>query len=263
MLFDCCVNLADKRFDADREQILPRARAAGVGAMLLTAADLASSHSLLAMLPELQQHGFELYTTCGVHPHQALHWQSDCYQQLRELALNAEVKAVGEAGLDFARNLSPRSKQIEVLYEQIQLAMELDKPLFFHERDASDSFQTIIDEYTTKLPPCLLHCFTGSKTSLKRYLDYGFYIGITGWVCDPRRGVELSQLLRYIPLDRIIFETDAPYLVPKTMATKPKKGRNEPMYLPAIISYCAQVLQRSEAQLGAAGTRNARKFLRL
>ena len=263
MLFDCCVNLADKRFESDRAEVLQRARAAGVGAMLLTASDLGSAQAVAAICAAESSEDLELYATCGVHPHNARYCKPGWQQELRQLAQDESVYAVGETGLDFFRNLSPAATQETVFREQLQIAAGIDKPLLLHERDASDNFVEIIDEFSGKLPPCLVHCFTGSKAALEQYLDRGFYVGVTGWICDPERGRRLQGLLQYIPQDRLILETDSPYLTPKILQQRPSNGRNEPMYLADIARYCAELLQCPEEQLIANTNRNTRAFLRL
>ena len=263
MLFDCCVNLADKRFEADRDQVLYRARAAGVGAMLLTASDLGSANAVAAICKAEASEDLQLYATCGVHPHNARYCKDGWERELRQLAQDDSVYAVGETGLDFFRNLSPAEIQESVFRKQLRIAVEIDKPLLLHERDASDNFVEILDEFADKLPPCLVHCFTGSKAALNQYLDRGFYVGITGWICDPDRGRRLQGLLQDIPQDKLILETDSPYLTPKILQERPPSGRNEPMYLADIARYCAQLLECPEEQLIADTNRNTRAFLRL
>ena len=262
-LFDSCVNLADKRFDSDRAEVLSRARAAGVGAMLLTASDLASAKAVAAICAAESSADLQLYATCGVHPHNAMHCKPSWQQELQQLAQGEAVHAIGETGLDFFRNLSPVAIQEEVFRKQLQIAIEIDKPVLLHERDASAAFVKILDEFAGELPPCLVHCFTGDRAALDQYLDRGCYIGVTGWICDPERGRRLRGLLQHIPQDKLILETDAPYLTPKILQPKPKGGRNEPMYLVDITRYCAQLLQCPEDELIANTNRNARAFLKL
>ena len=263
MLFDCCVNLADKSFDDDRLEVLQRARAAGVGAMLLTATDLKSAFDVIDHCRRLADNGVELYATCGLHPHHARLWDADYGKELSALATTPLVRAIGETGLDYYRKFSPITQQLKVFNEQVQIAINLQKPLLLHERDAADSFEQVMSEHVGKLPRCLLHCFTGSKSSLRKYLDYDFYIGITGWVCDPARGDRLRELVKFIPPNRLVLETDAPYLLPKTLQTKPKSRRNEPMYLPEVARYCAELLNCDPEQLISESTDNARAFLGL
>ena len=181
----------------------------------------------------------------------------------------ANVVAVGECGLDFNRDFSPRPIQQQVFAEQLQLAKAVDKPVYLHERDAFATQIGMLSEHN--ISRGVAHCFTGDTQQLKAYLDLGLYIGITGWVCDERRGQSLQQALGYIPADRLLLETDAPYLLPRTLTPKPKSRRNEPAFLPAIAAtvavltgtdiatLSAQTLSNSESLFGisfAPGTAN-------
>ena len=164
----------------------------------------------------------------------ARNWQAGTRKQLRELADSDRVKAIGEAGLDYNRNYSSHEQQIPAFKQQIELAVELQKPLFLHERDAHIDFLKILTDYKNDLGPTVVHCFTGDQQALENYLRMDLYIGITGWICDERRGAHLHELVGIIPRDRLLIETDAPYLFPRTIRPRPKKLRNEPAHLPHI-----------------------------
>ena len=240
-LADIGVNLADRRFRNDLDEVLQRARAAGVFVQIITGTSLTGSTDAVALA---DQHD-NLFATVGVHPHQASDVNSAVLSDLRQLATQARVCAVGETGLDFNRDFSPRPDQERAFGEQLQLACELQLPVFLHQRDAHERFLPMLKEQRDRLPQAVVHCFTGSKTELFDYLDLDCHIGITGWICDERRGQALQQLVTSIPADRLLLETDSPYLLPRNMNEKPhRSGRNEPAYLPWVankVAACRQV----------------------
>ena len=164
--------------------------------------------------------------------------------------------AIGECGLDFNRNYSPHPDQEKWFISQIELALELGRPLFLHSRDAHPRFAQILRHH--RVTRAVAHCFTGEKEELHAYLDLGLYIGITGWICDERRGTHLLQLVRDIPADRLLLETDSPYLTPRDMRPQPKSRRNEPAFLPHIARTVARALGRPLEEVAAQTTRNAR-----
>jgi len=181
---------------------------------------------------------------------------------LRRLASHQEVVAIGECGLDFHRNFSPRPEQEKWFEAQVALAEELQMPLFLHERDARHRFCEILSAFRKQVP-AVLHCFTGAAETLKVCLDMGLHIGVTGWICDERRGLGLREQVREIPLDRLMIETDAPFLLPRTMPTKPKAGRNEPAFLPYVLQTVAECLGKPAEEVAEATTKTAKSFFRL
>ena len=235
-MIDIGINFTDKAFSKDLPECISAAHTAGVTQMIVTGTDIGGSQQA-ALLAEA--HTGLLFSTAGVHPHHAKDWLPSDYESLKKLAQLDQVVAIGEAGLDFNRDFSPRNQQEAVFQFQIHLAIELNLPLFLHERDAHKRQQMILQEYRDKLPNTVIHCFTGDKTALFNYLDLGCYIGITGWVCDERRGKELQTLVKQIPKDRLMIETDGPYLLPRNIKPKPKSRRNEPKYLPHIANNIA------------------------
>src|ERR1051325_394249 len=199
-LIDIGVNLGHASFNADRGQVIERAVAAGVEVMIVTGTSVKSSREarqLAAPLPGT------LYSTAGVHPHNARQCDDTTIKTLRELANEPEVMAIGECGLDFDRDFSPRPLQERWFAAQVALACELKMPLFLHERKAHRRFAEILNDYHGQYEAAVVHCFTGEGEELKAYLDMGLYIGITGWICDERRGLHLRELLRQVPLDRL------------------------------------------------------------
>lgn len=263
-LVDIGVNLTHRSFANDRPAVLSRARAAGVRTLILTGTSVAHSREALALARE---HPGALYATAGIHPHDAKNGGPAAMQELRALAAHPQVVAVGECGLDFNRNFSPPEVQKQVFAAQVELAVELKKPLFLHERDAHAAFVAILDgrggPVASLAVPVVVHCFTGNRRALDAYLARGFFIGITGWVCDERRGRELQQLLKHIPLDRLMLETDAPFLTPRDLEPRPRDGRNEPATLAHIAAVVARCMGRPLAEVATATTANARRFFGL
>jgi TatD DNase family protein len=263
-LIDIGVNLVHRSFHDDRDAVLARAQAQGVAQLVVTGTSVAASREAVALSA---RHPGVLFATAGVHPHDAARCDAAALAELRALAQRPEVVAVGECGLDFNRNFSPRPVQEAIFAAQIELGIEVGKPLFLHERDAHETLLTILDRHRAgdgKFPiPAVVHCFTGGARALCDYLSRGFYIGITGWICDERRGRELQELIRQVPLDRLMLETDAPFLMPRDLQPKLAAGRNEPATLAHIARTIARLIDRPFAELCTVTTQNARRFFRL
>ena len=249
--FDAGVNLFSQQFDEDRNEVVYRAQAAGVAQLLLISSDVAET---IANLDYCQQH-HGLMTTAGVHPHQAASVSEDWLSQLSTFLQHPQVTAVGECGLDFNRMFSPQAQQVRVFSAQLSLAKQLQKAVYLHERDAFSTQLGLLKEYG--ISHGIAHCFTGDATQLKAYLDLGLYIGITGWLCDERRASMLQDALCYLPLDRLILETDAPYLLPRNLKSKPKSRRNEPALLSAIAEQIAVLRGWSIADIAKHSRQNA------
>lgn len=259
-LIDIAVNLSNKAFRRDLDEVLERAWHAGLQAMIITGTSEGASIRAL----ELTDHDrTRLFSTAGVHPHEAAAFGSDTLNVLRELAADANVVAIGETGLDFNRDFSPRPDQERTFARQLELACELNMPVLLHQRDAHERFLPILREYRDRLPGAVVHCFTGSRRELWDYLDLDLYVGITGWICDERRGLDLREIVADIPESRLLLETDAPYLLPRTLRPKPRAGRNEPAFLPEVLNHVAQCRDTSAAALAVATTANARAFFKL
>ncbi|QDP03065.1 YchF/TatD family DNA exonuclease [Thalassotalea sp. PS06] len=255
-MVDIGVNLTSNRFDKDRQAVIDRARTANVREMLITGTNVRESQQAL----QLAQQDPYLYSTAGVHPHDADGVSDDYLQQLQLLCQQQKVKAVGECGLDFNRNFSTPENQQRVFQEQLELAVAVQKPVFLHQRDAFPTWKGIIDEQLSQLSGGVSHCFTGNLEELKQVLDMGLYVGVTGWVCDPKRGQELYDIVRYIPRDRLLVETDAPYLTPKNIRPRPKSSRNEPAYLPFVVQTLSAAMGIDEQELMTCTTANAKRL---
>ena len=259
-LIDIGANLTHDSFDRDRDAVLQRARDAGVARMIITGASREHSPKALALA---QAHPGELFATAGVHPHHAVEYTEECDAEMRSLHAHPEVVAVGECGLDFFRDFSPRPAQRKAFERQLQIAVETQKPLFLHQRDAHADFMAMMKNFDGKLGPAVVHCFTGSREELFDYLDNDWHIGITGWLCDERRGQHLREIVGNIPAHRLMVETDAPYLLPRTLKPMPKDRRNEPAFLPHIVEELARDRGEDVAIAAANSAATAAAFFRL
>lgn len=259
-LLDIGANLTHDSFDPDRDTVLQRARAAGVAQMVVTGASREHSPKALALA---RKHPGELYATAGVHPHHASEYTAECDAEMRALLSHAEVVAVGECGLDYFRDFSPRPAQRRAFEQQLQIAVDTRKPLFLHQRDAHADFMATMRNFDGRLGAAVVHCFTGTREELFDYLDQDWHIGITGWLCDERRGQHLRELVKNIPANRLMIETDAPYLLPRTVKPAPSHRRNEPMYLAHIVEELARDRGEEVAVTAANSTATAREFFRL
>lgn len=259
-LIDIGANLTHDSFDADRAEVIERARQAGVNRMVVTGADVEHSRAaidLASRWPHI------LNATVGVHPHHAADFDAATEAELDRLLGEPGVVAAGECGLDYFRDFSPREAQQRAFRIQIGLGIRHGLPLFLHQRDAHDDFITILDEFKGKLPATVVHCFTGGAEELDHYLERDFHIGITGWICDERRGRHLLDIVSRIPRGRLMLETDAPYLLPRDLKPRPKTRRNEPMWLSHIAEVVANARGEAVEELAAHTTAAAEAFFRM
>ena len=259
-LIDIGINLAHDSFNADRDAVIARAVAAGVVQMMVTGSSESSTREAIELA---RTHPGRLFATAGVHPHYAKELTEELLAELRQLAPLPQVVAVGECGLDYFRDLSPRAAQQKAFHRQLELAALVGKPVFLHQRDAHADFVAILKEHRASLVGGVAHCFTGSQDELTAYLEMDLAIGITGWICDERRGAHLLPLMSGIPADRLLLETDGPYLLPRDLPSKPESRRNEPSFLPHIAATVARARGEAVAQLAASSTAAARKLFRL
>lgn len=265
-LIDIGANLTHDSFDADRDAVLRRAFEAGVAQIVVTGASREHSPKALALA---QAHPGTLFATAGVHPHHAAEYTEECDRELRELAAHDAVVAVGECGLDYFRDFSPRPAQRRAFERQLQIAVDSGdapdsrKPLFLHQRDAHADFMAVMRDFDGRLGQAVVHCFTGTRAELFDYLDQDWHVGITGWLCDERRGTHLRELVKSIPANRLMIETDAPYLLPRTVRPAPSHRRNEPSYLAHIVEELARDRGEDVATTATATSATARAFFRL
>jgi TatD DNase family protein len=259
MLIDIGANLTHDSFDHDFDDVLRRAQEASVNQMVVTGASMQGSEQAA----ELANRHEQLFATAGIHPHHAEETSHVTIAKLGVLLENDRIKAVGETGLDFFRDFSPRTAQIKSFEQHIELAIETRLPMFLHERDAHPTFTEVLSGYRDDLGELVVHCFTGGKEALHAYLDLDCHIGITGWICDERRGQHLLTLVKDIPSDRLMIETDAPYLMPRNIKPKPKTRRNEPQYLRAVCETVAECRGSTIDEVASQTTHNARRFFNL
>jgi len=256
-LIDIGANLTHDSFDADRDGVVHDAAAAGVSRMILTGASLKGSQDALTMA---RQWPGKMYSTVGMHPHHAADYSDTVHEIFQALLQEDEVVAVGECGLDYYRNFSPAEAQRETFRRQLDLAARSRLPVFLHQRDAHQDTLEILQPMLSSVSRVVAHCFTGNEDELLTYIDLGLYIGITGWICDERRGLHLHDIVKHIPLDRLMLETDAPYLLPRSLQPKPGSRRNEPKYLPEILRVVSEAMGQDEETIAMHTTRNAERF---
>ena len=259
-LIDIGANLTHDSFDADRQDVMARAATAGVHRIIITGTTVSASEAALTLA---EQSNGALFATAGIHPHHASELDADTIVELRKLLDADVVVAVGECGLDFNRNYSPDDAQLAAFEAQLELATEVGKPIFLHQRDAHEPFVTLLRKYMPKINGGVAHCFTGTRAQMSEYLELGLHIGITGWICDERRGAELRDAVSELPLERVLLETDAPYLLPRDLTNKPSGRRNEPAVLPHILTTLAHYMGTTKESVAAAATRNSERLFRL
>ncbi len=259
-IIDIGANLTHDSFDADRDAVLERAAAAGVRRLIVTGTSVTGSVQAGALCDARPA---SLFATAGVHPHHAVDFDAYTLAALRSLLAAPQFVAVGECGLDFFRDYSPRDAQRRAFAGQLELAVEVGKPVFLHQRDAHDELVALLAPLRASLKGGVAHCFTGGPKELEAYLDLDLYVGITGWVCDERRGSELRAAVPLIPLDRLLVETDAPYLLPRDLQPRPQSRRNEPQHVVHVIERVAALVQQPVEVVARATTANAERLFGL
>jgi TatD DNase family protein len=259
-LIDIGANLAHDSFDEDRGAVLQRARDAGVSRIVITGSSDSSNVRAAELAAESPGN---LYCTAGVHPHHASDYNDASDARIRSLVSHKSVVAVGECGLDYFRNFSPREAQLGAFRRQLKIAEDSGLPVFLHQRDAHDDFVEVLEPFLPRLSRAVAHCFTGEGESLREYVAMGLYIGITGWICDERRGKHLHDIVSIVPDDRLLIETDAPYLMPRSIRPRPRSRRNEPMYLPEVARVVAEARGQTIEHVASITTANAVRFFNL
>ena len=245
---DIGVNLTNDRFNKDLADTLQRGLDAGVHRHIITGTSLSTSqHALELSLDDSLP--CQRFATAGFHPHSASENNPKSWQQLTALWQHPRVVAIGETGLDFNRNFSTPTQQLDSFEKHLQAAVRLQLPLFLHERDAADEFLELINGYRSGFSKAVVHCFTGTEAFLKQLLELDIHIGITGWICDERRGEHLQSSIKLIPSNRLMLETDSPYLLPRDIRPKPKSSRNEPAHLAHILQRVAHFRGQNIADL--------------
>ena len=258
-LIDIGANLASNQFKGDRDEVLARAREAGVERLVITGSDVDGSGEAA----DLAEAAPATWSTAGVHPHHAKDLDGAGLERSASLRGRPRVVAVGECGLDYYRNYSPREDQLRAFEAQLDLAARSGLPLFLHQRDAHDDFLAMLRTFWARLPGgAVVHCFTGGPAQAEAYLELGCHLGITGWVCDERRGDALREAVPRIPADRLMVETDAPYLLPRTIRPRPATRRCEPMHLPWGVREVAALRGEDPEEVAASSWSVAERFFR-
>lgn len=252
-MIDIGANLTSDKFKQIIAQTISNAKEAGVEKIIVTGTDIESSNTALTLC---HQHS-ALYATAGIHPHHACDFDETSIAALSALLLHSKVVAVGETGLDFNRNFSTPDQQIRAFTQHIELAINCQKPLFLHEREAFDTQYQILKDARAEIKGAVVHCFTGTQVELEQYLSLDLYIGITGWICDERRGLALQKMVDIIPDNRLLIETDSPYLTPRTLTGKAKRSANTPANLPHIANFIATLRGQSLAQISTMSQQNS------
>jgi len=259
-MIDIGANLTNKRFKNDLPEVIDRSQAQGVEHIVVTGTSFEASKQAIALA---DQYPGYLSATAGVHPHDANTWGEQSSSSLELLARHKSVVAIGECGLDYNRNFSPKDKQLECFEAQLALAVALKLPVFLHERDAHDDFFRVLKRYRADLKAAVVHCFTGNRVEVEAYLDLDCHIGITGWLCDERRGHDLREAVPHIPVNRLMIETDAPFLTPRDIRPKPKNNRNEPAILSHVLASLAALIDMDVQMLADKTYLTTREFFAL
>jgi TatD DNase family protein len=259
-MIDVGVNLTNPAFASDRDEVIARASAAGVEPMIVTGTSVTSSRAAVSLC---ELYPKRLWCTVGVHPHDAAAVDGDWLNDLETLAHSESVCAIGETGLDFNRNYSLQPDQHRVFQAQLELATRLGLPVFVHDRDSAGAVAAHLTEHRSALCGVIVHCFTGSAAELDRYLDLDCHIGITGWICDERRGTQLAGIATRIPDNRLLIESDAPYLLPRTIQPRPRTHRNEPANLVWVARALAAARGQTVEHVCQCTTDNARRVFEL
>ena len=254
-LFDIACNFTSERFDSDLDDVISSAISKNVDKFLVVSAELDDTKKIQEIKCKYPEN---CLITLGVHPHHAKTFNDKSSMIMDTYIKDINPNSIGETGLDFFRNISSYDEQIYAFNEQIKLAIKFNKPLFLHQRESHEDFIKVLKNYTADLPPCVVHCFTGTQDELDAYLELDFFIGLTGWICDERRNKDLRSSIKNIPLDKLMIETDCPYLIPRNLKTK--NNRNEPKYLPHIANEISLLMDIPSDEIISRTYNNSIKF---
>ncbi|MEK9649370.1 MAG: TatD family hydrolase [Gammaproteobacteria bacterium] len=258
---DIACNFTHQAFNNNILQIIEESEYLGIKHFVVTCSsvhDFKRIQEIKAMFKE------KIIFMAGIHPHCAKELHEINKLEFKQTILKLKPNAIGETGLDFNRNFSSQADQLSSFTFHLKLAQEFELPLYLHQRDAHDIFlDHLKDAQSVQKNPFVVHCFTGNKKELKDYLDLDGFIGITGWICDYNRNQELLDSIRYVPLDKIMIETDCPYLLPKNLKPKPTKNFNHPRYLPHIVKEIGLIRGESEELIAHHAYENSLKFFNL
>ena len=253
-LVDIGANLTHKDFSSDLDAVIDEALNKNISKIIVTGT---TGQESLKARKLTKNYSKIMYSTAGVHPHNADDYCNSEEKIIKELSTKSNVVAIGECGLDYYRNYSTKANQFRAFQGQIEIAHEQKLPLFMHQRDAHEDFISLLRSNSKILQKGVVHCFTGTKQMLHEYLEMDLYIGITGWICDERRGKKLQSFVKDIPLERLLIETDCPYLVPRTLQKRPKNNRNEPKFLIEVLDTIEKLTPYSKKEIADATFKNA------
>jgi TatD DNase family protein len=254
---DIACNFTHESFKHNLEEVIKNAEREDVEKFVLLCASLTD----LDPIKLIQNKAPEKYfISAGIHPHHATEIVEINYDNLLKKLKSINPHAIGETGLDYFRNISPPDIQKKSFRMHIEIAKELSLPLYLHQRDAHSDFIHIIKERRNNFPKFVVHCFTGTQKELDDYLELDAYIGLTGWICDAKRNIDLRKSIKNIPIEKMMIETDSPYLIPKNLINKPKKNINEPKYLPHIANEICELTGYELEELKLATSNNAINF---
>ena len=254
---DIACNFTHDSFKDNLDEVLNNAEHAGVDKFVLLCASLDDIDPIKVIQNNTPE---KFFISAGIHPHHATEILEINYDALFNKLKSINPNAIGETGLDYFRNISPPDIQKKSFGMHIEIAKELNLPLYLHQRDAHSDFIRIIKENISNFPKFVVHCFTGTQAELDEYLELGAYIGLTGWICDAKRNIDLRKSIKNIPIEKMMIETDSPYLIPKNLMFKPKKNINEPKYLPHIANEICELTGYELEELKLATSNNAIKF---
>jgi TatD DNase family protein len=261
-LIDTHCHLNFDSFDSDRDQVIERAAAAGVTHIIIPAVDVETTQEALA----LAAHYPSIYAASGVHPNSTADFTADTLNTIAELAQQPKIVAIGEIGLDYHWDKSPKEKQLAAFEAQLELAVQLELPIIIHSREASKDVMAILERWAVTLPdplksrPGVMHSFSAPPSIAERALDIGLYLGFTGPITY-KNADELRRVAAATPLDRILVETDAPFLVP--IPYRGRQQRNEPSYIPIMVERLASLKQVSDDEMARITTENAERLFKL
>ena len=254
---DIACNFTHESFKHNLDEVINNAEQEGVEKFVLLCASLAD----IGPIKVIQNNAPEKYfISAGIHPHHATEILEINHDALLNKLKSISPNAIGETGLDYFRNISPPDIQKKSFGMHIEIAKELSLPLYLHQRDAHGDFIRIIKENISNFPKFVVHCFTGTQAELDEYLELGAYIGLTGWICDAKRNIDLRKSIKNIPIEKMMIETDSPYLIPKNLMIKPNKNINEPKYLPHIANEICELTGYDLEELKSATSNNAIEF---
>lgn len=252
-MFDIGANLTSSHFSDDLDSVLDESFEAGVKKICITSSNLQDVRNA----KKITERNKNLYYSVGFHPHNAKDFKIEFLKDMSIYLDDPKAICLGEMGLDFNRNFSSREEQILCFESQLSLANSINKPLFLHQRDAHKEFLSILDNYKFN-QKLIVHCFTGNLSELEDYLKRDFYIGITGWVCDLKRGLDLRECIKHIPQDKLLIETDSPYLSPRK-----KIRRNEPKFLIDVAEEVARLRKQTKESIVKSSYENSLNFFNL